>query len=416
MSVSYNHGVPYINDPVTSGVKNPSVPGYQDLIDANPYTNAEFNSSPWQGLLKMFGIRTQADAWKENMAVQANEYNASIMQKKYDEEYNLPINQVARMRAAGLNPDINGGDSIDSGSAAPLGEDPSTPMQSVGAEGQFTEMANFVLSAFSSSLGMIETFQGIQSRKLQNTLLSIQGENEFNSFARGISGMFLPPSPQPDGMVNPFDWKGVALKNAEAFAGKHLPKKMQQKFVDWQEQFWNSAIGESESYEDFRKRISSERGYSFDSKYFWSEIQSVLDDMVTPLAENAMKLYQGSQKTELAQQGAETAESQYQQELYSNLEGETEAAARNSTNENTAAVQGSLSVVNGTIEEIMKNLKSSSKKDGITGALSSIALALISGFYLYVQSGAKVSSGSSSSEWSGKSSGSSQSGSFSLGF
>lgn len=191
--MSFANGVPGGSRVVTSGVSNPSVGGrYQDLIDANPYSGAEYTESPWQGLLSMFGIRTGADAWKENMAVQANEYNAAILQKQYDEEYNDPRNQVARLRAAGVNPDLDGGASVSPGEAASLPQDPSTPMQSEGAEDRFREFANFAVSAFSSALGMIETIQGIQGRKLQNTLMSIQGENDFNSFARSMSGMFLP--------------------------------------------------------------------------------------------------------------------------------------------------------------------------------------------------------------------------------
>lgn len=403
-------------DVVTSGVSTPQNQGvYQPLYDQNPYTNAGMSTSPWQQILHWLGFRTKADAWRENMAVQANEYNAQIAMKQYDEEYNLPINQVARMRAAGINPDLNGGQGISAGEAQQPGQDPSTPMLSEGDEGMIMGVAQGVMSAFSTALGMVQTFQGIQGQKLQNALLSLQGESAFNSFAESVSGMLLPPSPKPDGIQN-FDWKSAALSNATAFAG-NLPQNLQKRFIDWQSRFWNSAIGESESYEDFRKRISSKRGYEFDSRYFWSEIDDVLGQITEPLASMAEKIFNQSQSSELAEGRAAEEEAIYSEGLNKALDPTAEAGAANATNRNTMNQQSTLGVVTGTINTIMQNLKSSSQKKGIEGALSSIALALISGLYLYVQSGAKISRSSGSSHSVGKNGVSnSQSRGFSLGF
>ena len=150
---------------------SPSVGGkYQTLIDANPYRNIEYTKTPWQNFLTSLGFRTQADAWKENMQVQANEYDAAIMQKQYDEHYNDPQSQVQRMRAAGLNPDIDGGSSIDSGSAAPPGEDPSTPMQTTADDAsQLLSFGQSVMSAVTSAIGMASGIQGLQRNRLQYT-------------------------------------------------------------------------------------------------------------------------------------------------------------------------------------------------------------------------------------------------------
>lgn len=132
-----------IQSPDWSGDKSKSVPvysppspelgpQYQSLLDQNPYRNLTYRKSPWQNLLTNLGFRTEADAWQENMSVQAAEYDASIAQKAYDEQYNTASAQAERMRAAGINPDIDGGSSISPGEAASPAQDPSTPMQTTG--------------------------------------------------------------------------------------------------------------------------------------------------------------------------------------------------------------------------------------------------------------------------------------------
>ena len=252
----------------------------QDLLDANPYRNVNYNVSPWQKLLSALGFRTQADAWRENMTIQANEYDAAILQKQADEQYNDPTSQVARERAAGLNPDINGGQNIDPGSAAPMGEDPSTPMQSTGDELPLA-VANQILGAFSSAIGMIGSFQGMQRNHLQNILLELDTEQKRSDFFGSLSGLMLPTTDHPDGVQN-YDWKSVALKNARGFS-RTLPKKMQKEFIDYQERFFNSAIGEGESFDAFRKRVLAGRGNAVESGTFWTEINEVLPAVVEPL-------------------------------------------------------------------------------------------------------------------------------------
>lgn len=400
--------------PTYSKTPPPQVGGnYQQLIDSNPYRGLEYKKSPWQNFMSFLGFRTQADAWQENMALNAAEYDAAIMQKKYDEQYNDPQSQLERMRAAGLNPDIDGGSSISSGQAVGLPEDPSTPMQTTGDEPQVMSVVNNVLGAFSTALGMVSSIQGVQGNHLRNVLSSITNEQQFADYAKGISGSLLPPSPSPDGVLN-FDWQSAALNNAEKFANAHLPKSMRKKFIDFQEQYWNSAIGQGESYEDFRKRISARKGYAMDQSIYYTELgDQVLIEICEPLAKMAEKIFDQSQKTDLAQLNAdeqsalaESAGAQTELAYQNELSGSKMAQAQNAANENAAASQGSMSIINDTIKDIISRLKVSSQKGGLEGALSSIAMALISGMYLYSQSGIHPSisrsEGSSSSDSYGK--------------
>lgn len=234
------------NDVVTSGVQAPDVnPSYQGLIDANPYRNAGYKVRPWQQFLSWLGFRTQADAWQENMAVQASEYDQAILQKQYDEEYNSPAEQMARMRTAGLNPDIDGGSSIDSGSAQSLGEDPSTPMQATGDEQTIMNFADTIMQIGSTALGLVGSVQGIARNRMENTLLSTQNESAITDLATRMAPFFVPQTDDPT--QEGASWQTQALTNAQIFS-RSMDKRTKKRFLDTIQSYWNGAYGEAKSY------------------------------------------------------------------------------------------------------------------------------------------------------------------------
>lgn len=399
---------------------------YQRLIDSNPYRNVDYRMSPWQKILSKLGFRTQADAWKENMTVQANEYDAAIMQKIYDEDYNDPTSQVARMRAAGLNPDLDPS-TIDSGEAAAPGEDPSTPMQSTGQEEVILQVANGCMAAFSDALGMIQSFQGINRNSLQNSILATEDEQKFTDWASQMSLQMLPSSAHPDGIEN-FDWKAASIQNAEKWANTHLSGKKAQKFIDYQKRFFESAVGQGESQDAFTKRIQSMRSAEYENDYFFSEIPSVLSLITDPLASMAEKIYSQRQTADLQQGLADEAAgkstvagAQTEIAYQTNLDGVLMAEAQNAANAKQAADNEILSILHGTVGEIVTGLKKAREDGGIKGAFAGLALGGIAMLQIWLSGvGAPSisrSQSSGSSAWS-KSGGSAShsSGSFSIGF
>lgn len=280
-----------LTDPLYKTTETPNAtspsqlgPQYQSLIDANPYRNQTYQVSPWQAFLKALGFRTQADAWKENMAVQAAEYDASIAQKAYDESYNTPAMQAERMRAAGLNPDIDGGSSISSGEAASPAQDPSTPMQSTGDDAQLGSFLNNVLSSVSTAVGLVQSFQGIEARSLQNQVERFRLQGDIAGYAEKMLPYMIPDSPNPAGMVNSYDWRGETLRRAQRFS-KKLPRKTRQAFLDHIEQFWDSAPADSVAFEAFLKRATSRKAYYQETSHNYSEFDDELKDIFEPIGE-----------------------------------------------------------------------------------------------------------------------------------
>lgn len=360
--------------PVSSG--SPSANG---LYASNPYRNQTYVKSPWQNFLTSLGFRTQADAWQENMNVQAAEYDAAIAQKLYDQEYNDPQSQVARMRAAGLNPDLNGGDSIDSGHAASIGEDPSTPMQSTGDDAQIMQLANGVLSAFSTSLGLVNSIQGVARNRIQNQILSVQGEKTYSDVAKELAVSLIPITPDDlfdsDGnMVG--DWKSNALQSAKLFT-RRMPKKVGNKLLSEIEHFWNTAPITKEAYQAWSDRVSSRKDYAMNSQTFYSEIDSLLMEISKPLAEMSENIYQARQNADFEGASAEYEENQNRAEYANQVDPSTAAASTNAVNRAAKGQADIQDTLRKTMNSIMSNLEKSSRDGGIKGTMSQFMLIMM---------------------------------------
>lgn len=358
---------------------------YQQLLDANPYRNITYNKSPWQNFLSQLGFRTQADAWQENMDIQAREYDAAILQKQYDEEYNDPQSQVARERAAGLNPDINGGQSIDPGSAAPLGEDPSTPMQTTGEEGLPMQIVNGVMSAFTTGMGIVSSFQGVQSKHLDN-LLKVEGFASDN-FSKFIPFLGISNSDDLSQSRGRSDVISDSLEMAKMFAKSNLPRRYRDKFVQTIQGFWNSAPGDAEAFKSWTDQVKSGRSYGVESQYLYSPFSDVLLDLTKPLsglADDIAKLNLKYQKSDLSAGVAENENrEEYANALDADLQGRTENVANDLQLKNNEMV----GLLRGRLNEIIHGLEDTAKNNnGLKGGLANVCITLISMLQLWLSS------------------------------
>lgn len=373
-------------DVVTSGVSAPQVPyEYQSLIDANPYRNAGYTVRPWQQFLSWLGFRTQADAWKENMAIQAQEYDSAILQKQYNEDYNDPQSQVARMRAAGLNPDIDPS-SVSAGEASPMPEDPSTPMQSTGQEGQLMDFANGIMNIASTALGLVSSVQGISRNALQNSLLATEGETAISDLAQRMAPYFIPQSDagfyDEDGNFD-ISWQMDALESAKIFS-RSMDKRTQRRFLDSISSYWNGALGEAKSYEEFKHNLESRFSLKTSQSTLEDEfgaLNIIFAEELGELNKKVMKLQSEAQKEALE---ASKAESGYEESYYSGLEGATQSGAENAQARFNQTNMEMNNILNESIGRMIDKLEASRKEGGIGGGLSSIALALLASFRLMI--------------------------------
>lgn len=115
----------------------------------NPYSaenRAEYKMGAIEEWLHNMGFRTGIDNYNMEMDNRAREWDTQNQSLSYEENYNSPEEQAARMRAAGMNPDITG--DMNPGQAAEMAES-QIPLPA--AE---TDIENFQkIGAFAANIG-----------------------------------------------------------------------------------------------------------------------------------------------------------------------------------------------------------------------------------------------------------------------
>ncbi len=336
----------------------------ENLKASNPYKDRTYTYSPWQQFLSMMGFRTEADSFRDNMQVQAAEYDAQMALMQYENEYNSPAQQVARMRAAGLNPDISGGNGIDSGNTNGPGQDPSTPMQTTHEEGMLGQIATGLMSIFSSAVGIVSNFQGIKGKSIENQILAIKRDKEdlglstsLNDYAKDSLSYLLPETPEDvigeDGSAE--SWQAQALKRARMFS-RNLPKKFRGQFIDAVTGFWNSVGGSKQAYENWLSRVENRKGYEVGSRTNYSHVEDDLKIIADELGKLQSDLEKGKLSAGISKNKADTAAADLSADIDSGTNAGTAAAARNAGNEAALGQRDIDSAINNTVSRITKKL------------------------------------------------------------
>lgn len=384
-------------------------PKYQSLLDANPYKNQEYKQSWWQRLLSGFGFRTSADKWREQMNVQSAEYDASIAAQQYAEEYNDPLNETARLRAAGINPDLNGGQGVSAGEAQTPGVDMSVPDFTPDQSDSINEFLSAVGSAVSTAFGLVGSMNSITAGKLSNRMLNLQSQGQLQEFAKNALNSQVPGDPydeytilDPSGRpvrtyrgeelpeeyrhlsgfgVSKISWKDSALQRARQF-GLELSKKEQAQFSKFLDDYFGSAEFETFTNEKFAGKASSSKKVNTEWSEFYSPYNEVMSDIYGPLGKASEEIYKlrlrnaKKQEGEVtpAQQNSAISEAKFDKQYYETADAGKAAESENKFNEVQIANNDMLSILRKTLDDMIQNLKKSSEDGGIKGGLASTAL------------------------------------------
>lgn len=254
---------------------------YQDLAKNNPYANVDYRESWWQKILRDLGFRTNKDAYLESMALQAKEYDNALMQKEYDEEYNSPIAQAMRERAAGLNPDLAG--NIDSGSASPLGDDGNPPIAPEADDLSIVQTFGAgVLNAVQAAFGLYGQIQTLKGTKIAN-------ESNMMNLVKDAWSMIIPDiyenrNDLESGRIDISNYYNTLKKHY----GNTMSKKQFSNFVNRVNTFANSAEGWNMVYDTQSKKAKSRKSmfqeFAGDSYSEWDDIMMDIGDVLGNLA------------------------------------------------------------------------------------------------------------------------------------
>lgn len=159
---------------------------FYDTLANNPYLVA--NNNPFQGTLlqnigEAFGDFSAEFNYYQNLRSQANQYFANVVDQMRQQEYNSPSAEVARMRAAGINPDLNGGQNIDPGSAAE-NDQPLQPMEANNGQTGIAEVTSLAVGFLSNVISMYQGIQSIKAGNLGLVASEIDNHNSALDFAQ----------------------------------------------------------------------------------------------------------------------------------------------------------------------------------------------------------------------------------------
>lgn len=346
----------------------------QSLSSLNPYRNQPYKKTGFQNFLSALGFRTQADAWQENMSVQAAEYDAALAQKEYNEQYEKPSAEAARMREAGLNPDLQGIGDV--AGASPMGEDPSTPMQSTGDEGMLMTIANGVLNAFTTAVGVVGSIQNIATTGLSNL-------GKVTELAESQFPNMIPFLGESQDYSRP-EIIDSSMAMAKMFAKQNLPRRYRNRFENTIRGFWNSAPGDAKAYKEWSDRISSRRGYAVESQTLYDEFSEVLYPLAKELADMQGDIYRARQQADITDATADTAENQNRQEYATELDAELQAKTENAQNSVSYENAQMVDIMRSHLSKMVSSLEDASKEKGIKGALAGVAMSMISMLQLWI--------------------------------
>lgn len=337
---------------------------YADLIRANPYRNIEYKKSPWQNFLTSLGIRTQADAWQENMQVQANEYDAAIAQKAYNEQYESPIAEAGRMREAGMNPDLQGIGDV--AGAADMPEDPSTPMQTTADDqGMIVQAANFIMSAVSQGFALAQNLGALRNMRITNEAGELENSEKVSKFAEWLVGQA------------PFDESGMDIEqlseyrsnlSTDLFKNHHsaVPRKYRKQFRKDLDSFVaslkthaaSSALAKQNASDRLDlARMTSSKWYSKDMTAM-KEVNKTLVSLSDALAEYTLqnKFDYERQYNGEAKALSENAENSFKTEYYGTLNGKTMAGSENAQNSYNEQLKTVDKIINNSIASLVHRL------------------------------------------------------------
>lgn len=296
---------------------------YWDLYQANPYANVSFEQTFWDKI----GLSNKYDDNVLANQLAYNEYNASLAQKMYDEnfakkqladerEYNSPINQVKLQKQAGLNPDLTGGVSFSpSGSVSPASQSPiSSPVfESTNPLNQIQGAISLLTSSLGIAQSVVDGYFGVSNSIVDAANRDINLLSSADTTAKEII----------QGMPELFTESKRSLSSSDiraAISFSGLKNRRAQRYVT---DALHRAISNPEVYS--RYRAAQLRGVQDDLDFFkFSGDDSYLNAYMKALGELMALSYKASL-------GASKSQSDYNKSYYDTKDGKAIATLENTT-------------------------------------------------------------------------------------
>lgn len=345
--------------------------GYAELVNSNPWSNLDYKQTGWQKFLGALGFRTGYDKAVENQQFQSKEYLANVAAMKFQNDYNSPSNMAARMRAAGLNPDLQGlGDVSESAS---LAEDTNNTLPN--GDGSETldilsKGVNFIMSGISMAVGFAKDLGALKQISIANETGQIGNAQGLMELA--IDAVLNHNQKEMVVRTDPLKEEGddltPSIRETPAWVVDYktgLSRKQYRQFKKFVDDFWNdSARIDTARNKDWIERMESRKS-AF--RHYTDPNYSDQDDVLLGLSkifskysgrieEKTLQVEEKTLDTESSELNARAAHARNASAYENALDPEMAAVAENATNENVAQNAKLDTDLNSMMSEVMKLL------------------------------------------------------------
>lgn len=280
-------------------------PMYEAYYAANPYVGQTYKKTL---IDRIFGgaFRTGYDKWRDEMAVNAAQYDAGIVDLQQQNQYNSEEAKAMRMRAAGENPDLLGtADVADAANTNPDPQDAQIP------EAETTQMFDLisnvgqtVIDLVPKTMGFITSLKQLKGISMDNDLKELQFGSNAVDFANKFFSETLTKQDYEDAYStgNFENLLDAAEKDSDYLVSTFLSSdKARKAFKLAYGTHARSLIGELskyntyDEYEKARKSVNTQRASSY-----WSADDSMqvklISALVVPFEQYQKKMLELNQR------------------------------------------------------------------------------------------------------------------------
>lgn len=276
---------------------------YKSLAENNPYATPTYRKSWMQNLLTKLGFRTNYDTYLESLNLQAQEYQNSLLQKQYDEEYNSPLEQANREREAGLNPNLTG--NISSGEASPLRDDGNPPVAPEADDlNTVVSFASSVVSGLQFAFSMVSGVTDLRGKMIDNRAKSIGQIGAEDKLAFDALLNILPANSD-----EPLNYNQLYSQFKKTYGG-HIKKRYFPSFVNRAMAFQNGLAFEDVKYSKSNSRAGNRKQfYVKTSGQDYSEENEAMRAVSSVLSDLSLAVFQATSHASIKSSQASEAKS-----------------------------------------------------------------------------------------------------------
>lgn len=325
---------------------------YEALYAMNPYRNYTYKRSWFQNLMSGLGLRTDADRYEEEMAMNAREYDANIALKEYNENFEDPVNEAQRLRNAGINSALSG--LGDANQASPISPDDTPPSAMADDMNTIQGFSSSILNLAQMTIGFMGDLESLKSLRLANESGDMDNIGKMLGLANDLVFQSTSGEYHPDD-----DQAMYTLDYMNQVSGLFRSKRSRQRFARASSSALNN-LPNTLRIAEARNKRGKER-FDFAQLYqsgYYDEQDEFLMALVEPLSELNDKLLKLDKETAIAQDNADISSAENTQEYNEAFSPELSASAANAQNRETANSSAYQTELNSTMRGIVSKLSS----------------------------------------------------------